>query len=472
MPTPPQDWNPPPAAGSGQARNEAGDGDRGQPETRNGTHRLLLAAIAAFCTYFCMYAFRKPFTAATFEQQEAFGFGLKSTLIISQLAGYMLSKFIGIKVISELSPARRAVSIIGLILFAEAALLGFAVAPVALKIPMMFLNGLPLGMIFGIVLSYLEGRRHTEALSAALCASFIISSGVVKSIGRWLIQDQAISEFWMPAIVGLMFLPPLLISVWLLERTPPPDSSDKQLRRERAQMNGADRRRFWNAYWPGLSALVLVYVALTIVRTIRDDFAVEIWRDMGIDETPSVFARSEMVVAIFVTALNAFAIWIRHNLAAIRATIYMMCTAFALIAAAAVLQSGGHLSAFTFMVACGVGMYIPYVAYHTTLFERLVAASKHSGNLVFLMYVADAMGYLGYAFVLTLPSIVDPAAAVLPMFRNLIYIVATLSIAALVVAWVYFRRVLVAEPLTETSSAEASSAEAMPFPDPAIANRS
>lgn len=432
----------------------------------NPRHRLLLAAVAAFCTYFCMYAFRKPFTAATFEQQQVFGFGLKSTLIISQLAGYMLSKFVGIKVISELTPTRRAVSIVGLILLAEAALLGFAVVPVPLKIPMMFVNGLPLGMIFGIVLSYLEGRKHTEALSAALCASFIISSGVVKSIGRWLIQSEWVGEFWMPAVVGLMFLPPLLVSVWVLERTPPPDVSDKQLRRERLRMTHDDRLRFWKAYWPGLSALVFVYVALTIIRTIRDDFGVEIWRDMGVDETPSVFARSEMMVAVFVTGLNALAIWIRHNLAAIRVTIYLMCLSFTLVAASALLQSGGSLSPFVFMVACGVGMYVPYVAFHTTLFERLVAASQHTGNLVFLMYVADAVGYLGYAFVLTLPSIVDPATAVLPMFRFILYVAAFSSIAALVAAWVYFRRVLVTVP-----RASAASGESIPFPDPAVAEQ-
>jgi hypothetical protein len=40
--------------------------------------QLVAAAAAAFCTYFCMYAFRKPFTAGTFEDQAVFGFGLKS----------------------------------------------------------------------------------------------------------------------------------------------------------------------------------------------------------------------------------------------------------------------------------------------------------------------------------------------------------------------------------------------------------
>ena len=70
--------------------------------------------VAAFGTYFCMYGFRKPFTAAAYEQQELFGVGLKSVLVISQLLGYMLSKFIGIRVVSEMHGDRRAVAIIGL----------------------------------------------------------------------------------------------------------------------------------------------------------------------------------------------------------------------------------------------------------------------------------------------------------------------------------------------------------------------
>ena len=50
----------------------------------------------------------------------------------------------------------------------------------------MFINGLPLGMVFGLVMAYLEGRRQTEMLAAVLCASFIVSSGFVKSVGKWL----------------------------------------------------------------------------------------------------------------------------------------------------------------------------------------------------------------------------------------------------------------------------------------------
>jgi hypothetical protein len=415
----------------------------GSHEKQNAATSLVIAAVAAFCTYFCMYAFRKPFTAGTYVDQEVFGFGLKSTVVIAQLLGYMLSKFLGIKFVSEMPPKYRGLAILALIAIAEIALVGFAVFPSPLvKAAMMFLNGLPLGMVFGLVLAYLEGRRQTEALSAALCASFIVSSGVVKSVGRWLISDWGVSEFTMPMLVGLLFLPILLVSVWMLQFTPPPDGHDRALRSVRNQMTRSERKQFMRTYWPGLMMLLFVYVALTVVRTARDDFAVEIWRDMGVSETPSVFAVSETWVALFVTAFNGLAIWITHNLAAIRIAILAMCCAFTLVVTATIAQASGTMSAMVFMVTCGIGLYVPYVAFHTTLFERLIAASTLPSNLGFLMYVADAVGYLGYSAVLVLRSSMTEPDLVLPSFRWALVIGSATSIIALVGAFIYFQGVL------------------------------
>src|SRR5438128_12307613 len=82
------------------------------------------AVAAAFSTYFCMYAFRKPFAAAKFEGEFFFGteVQLKTALVISQIIGYALSKFIGIKVCSEASGAKRARLLLWLIAWAEGAL--------------------------------------------------------------------------------------------------------------------------------------------------------------------------------------------------------------------------------------------------------------------------------------------------------------------------------------------------------------
>ena len=50
----------------------------------------IVAGLAGFSAYFSMYAFRKPFTAATFDVVPGWHFALdyKIALVIAQAAGY------------------------------------------------------------------------------------------------------------------------------------------------------------------------------------------------------------------------------------------------------------------------------------------------------------------------------------------------------------------------------------------------
>ena len=48
-------------------------------------HFIIRACIAVFITYLSMYAFRKPFTAARFQNQTLWGVDYKILLIITQL---------------------------------------------------------------------------------------------------------------------------------------------------------------------------------------------------------------------------------------------------------------------------------------------------------------------------------------------------------------------------------------------------
>ena len=360
----------------------------------------LYCMIAAFGTYFCMYAFRKPFTAATYEGLSVFGIGLKTALIAAQVAGYTLSKFIGIKFVSEIAPTRRALSIIGLILVAELSLILFAITPAPWNIAWLFLNGLPLGMIFGLVLGFLEGRKTSEALAAGLCASFILSSGFVKSVGRTLIEEYHVEIFWMPFLTGLIFLLPLLGFVWMLAQIPPPSPEDVLKRTERQTMDKGERLGFFRRHALALSILVFIYILLTIARSIRDDFAVEIWQDLGVENTPSIYAISEFWIMLGVMFACGASVFISDNRVAFLCSIAGLTAGFTLTAITLVAQSANLLSPMLFMVTLGLGMYLPYVIFHTTVFERMIAAFAERGNVGYLIYLSDAAGYLGYIAVL------------------------------------------------------------------------
>ncbi|WP_231943768.1 DUF5690 family protein [Aeoliella mucimassa] len=418
--------------------------------------------VAAFTTYFCMYAFRKPFTAGEFEEPlslEYYGVAYKTVLVAAQVSGYTISKFVGIKVISEMPPGRRAVFILGLIGVAELALLLFGMTPVPWNFVFLFLNGLPLGMVFGLVLSFLEGRQVTEALSAGLCASFILASGVVKSVGRMLIVDFGVSEYWMPALTGLLFVPPLFLGVWMLSRIPAPNQNDVSERSERQPMTGKDRIDLFLRHAFGLSAIVVVYSLLTVIRSFRDDFAVELWSELGTEGEPSIFARSELLVMFGVIFINGSAVFIRNNRTALLGSYSLICGGFVLVLASLAGHSAGVLDPFTFMVLLGLGAYVPYVAIHTTVFERLLAAFHERGNIGYLMYLADATGYLVYVGVMILKNYLPKGINFLPLFVNTTFWMSCVSLGLGAMLLVHYgRRIprdqspvpIADEPLPET----------------------
>ena len=393
---------------------------------------------AAFGTYFCMYAFRKPFTAGTFEGSAVAGIAWKTILIAAQVAGYTLSKFLGIRIVSSMSPGRRATTLIALILLAEAALVLFAVTPAPWNALWLFCNGVPLGMVFGLVMGFLEGRRLTEALTAGLCASFILSSGVVKSVGRDLIVHRGIEEAWMPAATGAIFFVPLLVFTWMLAQIPPPRTEDLEQRSAREPMSAVDRRDFFRRHKHGLVALVAIYLFLTILRSVRDDFAVEIWRELGVSGRPSVFASTELVVTLLVLVVSGASVCIGSNVRALFVALASMAFCFALAIGLVFWRHAAGLDGFAFMVMSGALVYVPYVAFHTTVFERLLAVLRERANIGYLMYLADAFGYLGYVVVMVVRNLVKGNVDFLTWFEVVLVSLSFASLALTIYVARYF----------------------------------
>lgn len=403
------------------------------------------AMIAAFGTYFCMYGFRKPFTAAGFADQSLWGIDYKTVLVSAQVLGYTLSKFVGIKVIAEITPNRRAAAIIVLIVFALGALLAFGLTPAPYNAIFLFINGLPLGMVFGMVLGLLEGRVLTELLAAGLCASFIVADGFTKSVGSWLMA-AGVSEQWMPFVAGLVFVLPLLVFVGMLCCLPPPDEHDIATRSQRRPMTAADRRAFFRRYALGLSGIIALYLSVTILRSIRADFAREIWSSLGYSDRPGIFVTSETVVGLGVMVLIALGVLIGNSRLAFFVAMGISLAGLLLIPAAILGRHGG-LNGFAFMVLIGLGLYLPYVAVHTTIFERLIAMTRDRANVGFLMYLADSIGYLGYVGVMIGHGTILSAGGgssvadnFLQFFELACWTISAAGGVCVLVAWLYFTR--------------------------------
>lgn len=403
---------------------------------------VLFAGLAGFCAYFSMYAFRKPFTAATFDDVAGWTFVLdyKIALVIAQVAGYALSKLIGVKVISEMRPERRAAAIILLIGLSWIALLMFAVIPAPWNVAALFLNGLPLGLIWGLVFGFMEGRRTSEVLGAILCASFILSSGVVKSVGKALMDGMHVSPFWMPAATGVVFMPLLAISVLALAALPPPSADDEAERVARRPMMAKERAAFLAAHWPMLLLLVAAYVLLTAFRDLRDNFAAEIWRALGYGDAAAVFTASEGPVAVLSLVAMGVLIAVKNNGRALLFMHGVILAGFAVLGLSTLAYQHGLLSPIAWMIVGGAGLYLAYTPFNAMLFDRMIAYSGTAATAGFLIYIADASGYLGSVVLLLVRNFAAVDLPWLPFFVGAAYATSVAGFVLVTGAAVLFLR--------------------------------
>ena len=380
------------------------------------------------------------FTAAQYNNIRLWGLDYKILLIITQLIGYTISKYFGIKIISELSANKRTITLITLMAASWVSLLFFGIVPAPYNLPFIFLNGLPLGMIWGVVFSYIEGRRHTELLGVAMASSFIISSGIVKGVGSYLLLNLQVPEMWMPFFTGLIFLPVLFVGVYLLHTLSAPNEEDINARTERLPMKSKERKAFFKQFAPGIIFSVLIYVCLTVFRDLRDNFAVEFWNSIGMKNIPTMLVVSEVPIAILVIIIIGSMIFIKNNKNAFFINFLIVFVGGLLLFLSTLLFYNQLITATLWMIIVGFSMYLPYIAFHALFFERWIAYFKIKSNIGFLMYVADAAGYLGSTLVLLFKNFNNTNYSWVSFFTFSAMITSVIIIILSIANYIYFKK--------------------------------
>lgn len=398
----------------------------------------LYAAITVFLTYTMVFGFRKSFTVATFDGITIAGYSYKTILVISQMLGYMLAKFYGIKYISELKRHGRGQIIIFLTAVSWLSWLFFALVAAPFNILFLFINGFPLGMLWGVVFSYVEGRRSTDFIGATLAVSFIFASGFVKTVGAWLMLTFQVSELWVPFFTGLVFAGPLLLFVYLIERIPPPDEKDIAYRMNRVPMLAEDRRRFVSMFLPGLVACILIYVFATIFRDMRDNFSAEMWKEMGFFDKPELFAKTETPITVIILVLIGSMVLIQNSFKALMLSHLFIGIGFILAGVSSFMFIGDNLVPVWWMTLVGLGLYMVYIPFNSVFFERLIASFKHTGNVGFLIYLADSFGYVGSVGVMLSKEIFKVQLNWVTFFSNSVIILSIFGLLLTIFSAIYF----------------------------------
>jgi len=359
---------------------------------------ILWAGGAALLSYALVYALRKPFTAATFDGLEFLGMDYKTATSIVQIAGYMLSKLLGIKFVSELRREHRLRFIVASVAVAELSLLAFAFCPVPWNICALFFNGLSLGCMWGVIFSFLEGRKLSGILASIMGLSIAFSSGLAKSVGLFLIRDLGVSPFRMPAAIGAVAFVLLVVLGWALDRLPEPTEEDKRCCMERVPMDARRRKRIFLRFAPVLSMLLLANLFITVMQDVKEDFLVKIVDTTRLSSW--AFSGVDGAVTLIILGLFLAISLIGSHRRVLCILLALVTVGMASLAGVACFYERLQLSPLAWLFVQSLGLYTAYLSFQTLFFERFVSCFNIRGNVGFFIITIDFAGYLGTVCVL------------------------------------------------------------------------
>ena len=396
---------------------------------------ILWAGGAALLSYSLVYALRKPYTAASFEGLTFMGSDYKVAVTTIQILGYVIAKFFGIKIISELKKENRFRFFVGSAILAELALVGFGLLEAPYNVAAMFVNGLSLGCMWGVIFSFIEGRKVTDILASLLGVSMVFSSGVAKSFGLFAMNEMQIDQFWMPAVIGGFALPLLVFMGYMLKRLPQPTAEDIALRNERVVLDGKGRVALFRKYAPILTLLFIGNFMLLVLRDIKEDFLVNIL-DMS-NQSSWLFARIDTIVTLIILGIFALFAFFRSN---IRALLWLMTLVIA--GCLTMTYVSFHyetldLKPVTWLFIQSLSLYIAYLTFQTIFFDRFIACFRIKGNVGFFIAMVDSIGYTGTVVVLVVKECFNPDLNWLEFYNTMAGTVGIVCTFAFTLAMIY-----------------------------------
>ena len=355
---------------------------------------IFWAGGAALLSYSLVYALRKPFTAATFDGLDFFGMDYKTVTSIVQIFGYFLSKLIGIKVISELKKENRLRFIILSVAVAELSLVLFGLLPRPFNVFALFFNGLSLGCMWGVIFSFLEGRRVTDLLASLM--------------GLFVMENLHISEFWMPAFIGAFAFPLLSLLGWLMTRLPQPTEEDKKLRTERVTLNREGRMHIFKSFMPVLLLLFFANLFITVLQDIKEDFLVKIINVEASGLSSWAFAKIDAIVTLVILFVFGIMSLIKNDMKVLCALLVLVTCGTLTLSFIAFNYNTLELSTTTWLFLQSLSLYTVYLSFQTLFFERFIACFRIRGNVGFFIITLDFIGYMGTVLVLVLKECFKP----------------------------------------------------------------
>jgi len=354
-------------------------------------------SITSAIAYMGSYFVRSPIYIIPMNSFPTFwGVDFKTCLTLSSEFGKLVSKLLGMFIVSRINRQSR---LVVLIIFNVVAMclisLPFAFLDPIYQLVGTFLAMCLLSSTYGIIVLYYEGRRITETLGTLSAISYLFGTGAAKSTGAFFLNY--ISPRFMPLTVACTFLPISIICMILLDMVPEPTREDVAHRSKRSKMSLKDQFSFMWTFNLGIFVLMVLNLCTLLVRNFRDYFAPEIYQyglKTGVPEETYLAADAfggaiAILTGIFLPKVA------RHKVA------FFIMIGLTLL-------GGLILVGFTFMfeysilpglpwlLSIAAGMWIVYLPINSgAMWDRLFAISRIHGTDSFLIYAVDILGGVG-----------------------------------------------------------------------------
>jgi hypothetical protein len=164
------------------------------------------------------------------------------------------------------------------------------------------------------------------------------------------------------------------------------------------------------------------------------------WKEMGFLNKPAIFSQTETPITIFILILIGSMVMIRNSYKALMTAHWFIASGFIAAGLTTLMFLQGYLSPMWWMIAVGLGLYMVYIPFNAVFFERMIAAFRYTGNVGFLIYLADSFGYVGSVGVLFSKEVFKVQLSWVSFFSNSVIGLSVVGLLLTLFSAVYFRR--------------------------------
>ena len=204
-------------------------------------------------------------------------------------------------------------------------------------------------------------------------------------------------------------------------------------------MNADERKGFLQRFLPGILLTLVIYILLTIMRDVRDNFEVEIWKGLG-NKDNTIYTKIDTFISIIVLIAMSSLILIRKNIRAFSVIHLMIISGCLCIVIGTVLFNIGVIGVMPWMTMAGLGLYLGYVPYNAIFFERMIASFHYKSNIGFIIYVSDSIGYLASVSILLVKELGHPTISWTEFFKGGVLVVGIVGAICATLSLIYFLR--------------------------------